>query len=70
MLLLVGVLLVGAFVWHAMRKGTAALLDLRLFTNRVFAIATTTLFLAIGTNYAGQMLVPLFLITGCGMSPA
>ena len=70
LLLLVGVLLVGAFVWHAMRKGTAALLDLRLFTNRVFAIATTTLFLAIGTNYAGQMLVPLFLITGCGMSPA
>jgi EmrB/QacA subfamily drug resistance transporter len=68
--LLSGVFLMGAFVWHAIRKDTAALIDLRLFANRVFATATTTQFLSNGATYAGQMIVPLFLIAGCGMSAA
>jgi EmrB/QacA subfamily drug resistance transporter len=68
--LLSGVILMCAFVWHAIRKDTAALIDLRLFANRVFATATTTQFLSNGATYAGQMIVPLFLIAGCGMSAA
>jgi EmrB/QacA subfamily drug resistance transporter len=68
--LLSGIILMAAFVWHAIRKDTAALIDLRLFANRVFATATTTQFLSNGATYAGQMIVPLFLIAGCGMSAA
>jgi EmrB/QacA subfamily drug resistance transporter len=68
--LLSGVILVGAFVWHAIRKNTEALIDLRLFTNRVFSIGATTQFLNNGASYAGQMLIPLFLMTGFGISPA
>jgi EmrB/QacA subfamily drug resistance transporter len=64
-----GMILIGAFIWRAIRKETAALIDLRLFTNRVFSIATATQFLSNGANYAGQVLVPLFLIAGCGLSP-
>lgn len=65
-----GVILLVVFVWHAMGKDTEALIDLRLFTNRVFSIATGTQFLANGATYAGHMLVPFFLISGCGISPA
>ncbi len=68
--LLSGVILVGVFVWYAIRKDTKALIDLRLFTNHVFSRATTTQFLSNGANYAGHMLVPLFLITGCGIAPS
>jgi len=68
--LFAGVILVGVFVWHALREGAEALIDLRLFTNCVFSIAAATQFLNNGATYAGQMLVPLFLITGCGISPA
>ena len=68
--LLSGVTLVGVFVWHAIRRDTQALIDVGLFRNREFSIATTTQFVSNGANYAGQMLLPLFLITGCGISPA
>ncbi len=68
--LLSGAILVGAFVWHAIRKNTEALIDLRLFKNRVFAIGAATQFLNNGASFAGQMLIPLFLMTGCGISPA
>jgi EmrB/QacA subfamily drug resistance transporter len=68
--LLSGVTLAGVFVWHAIRRDTQALIDVGLFRNRDFSIATTTQFVSNGANYAGQMLVPLFLIAGCGISPA
>jgi len=68
--LLSGLILVCASIWHAIRKDAAALIDLRLFANRVFSVPTTTQFLSSGANYAGQMLVPLFLIAGCGISPS
>ena len=68
MTLLAGLLLMATFVWHALRKKSAALLDVRLFSNRIFSRAATTQFLANGQAFAGQFLVPLFLITGCGLS--
>lgn len=68
--LLAGALLLGAFVRHALHKQAAALIDLRLFTNRVFSAATATQFLSNGASYAGQMLVPLFLIGSRGIPPA
>jgi EmrB/QacA subfamily drug resistance transporter len=68
--LLAGSLLLGAFVWHAMRKGSAALLDLALFNNRIFSTAATTQFLTNGMLYGRQFLIPLYLITGCALSAA
>jgi len=58
------------FVCHAIQKGSAALIDLRLFNNRIFSRSATTQFFSNGAGYAGQFLVPLFLIAGCGLSPA
>jgi len=63
-----GLLLSGAFIWHALRMRSEALIDVRLFRNRVFAAATRTQFLSNGATFAGQMLIPLYLVTGCGFS--
>ena len=68
--LLAGSILLGAFICHAMRKGKAALIDLRLFHNHIFSTAATTQFLSNGMFYARQFLVPLYLITGCALSSA
>jgi MFS family permease len=68
--LLAGVLLMSGFVWHALRKHRAALIDVRLFKNRIFSTATTTMFLSNGASFAGQLLIPLYLVTGCGLSPS
>ncbi len=64
-----GGLLLAAFVRHARHKEAAALLDLRLFGIRTFARATATQLLSNASIYAGQLLVPLFLIAGCGLTP-
>jgi EmrB/QacA subfamily drug resistance transporter len=69
-LLLVGLSLVGAFVWHAWRKDGAALVDLRLFGNSVFATATATQCLSNSATFAGQMLIPMYLIAGCRVPAA
>ena len=65
---LAGVALLAGFVWHAKRKGNAALIDLRLFKIRIFKTAALTQFCANGVFYARQFLVPLYLITGCALS--
>jgi len=67
--LLSGLLLLAAFVWHSLRAKERALIDLRLFSYKVFLTATITQFLNSGAALAGQMLLPLYLITGCGLSP-
>jgi MFS family permease len=64
-----GALGIGSFLWHAGRKKTDALIDLDLFRNGVFSIATITQFLSNGIIYAGQFLIPLFLTSGCGLTP-
>lgn len=69
-LLATGLVMVGLFLWTARRKGDAALIDLRLFRNRVFALGTATMFVWNGVVFASQMLIPAFLIQGCGRTPA
>lgn len=68
--LLAGLLMIVAFLWWANRKGDDALVDLRLFANKVFSTAAITQFLSNGALFAGQMLIPAFLIQACGRAPA
>ncbi|WP_321818951.1 MULTISPECIES: DHA2 family efflux MFS transporter permease subunit [unclassified Burkholderia] len=63
------VLLLAAFLRVQLRKGERALIDLALFRSRVFGAAAATQFLSNGAIYAGQMLIPVFLIEACGRSP-
>jgi EmrB/QacA subfamily drug resistance transporter len=67
--LIAGAILVAAFLWTAARKGDRALIDLRLFKGKVFSAAVTTQFLSNGVLFAGQMLIPVYLIQACGRSP-
>ncbi|MDE1916792.1 MAG: DHA2 family efflux MFS transporter permease subunit [Sphingomonadales bacterium] len=61
--------LIALFLWHARDKGDAALVDLKLFKDRVFRASAITQFLSNGALFAGQMLVPVFLIGACGQAP-
>jgi MFS family permease len=63
------VLLLAAFLRVERRKGARALIDVALFRARVFGAAAATQFLSNGAIYAGQMLIPVFLIQACGRSP-
>ena len=63
-----GLALIGLFMAYAIHRGSAALVDLRLFTNSIFARAAVTQFIANGQTFAGQFLIPFFLITGCRLS--
>jgi EmrB/QacA subfamily drug resistance transporter len=68
--LVLGVVLILAFIAHARLRPERALIDVRLFRIPVFATASLTQFLSFGSSFAGQLLWPLYLITGCGLSPA
>lgn len=65
----VGLMMVSAFIWTARRKGEDALVDLSLFKGKVFCSAAIIQFLSNGVQYAGQMLIPAFLIQACGRTP-
>jgi EmrB/QacA subfamily drug resistance transporter len=65
--LLAGLILLGAFTRHAIRKGSAALIDLELFNDHVFSTAATTQFLSNAVFYGRQFLIPLYLILGCAL---
>ena len=62
--------LLAVFFWTAKRKGERSLIDLRLFRGKVFSASVTVSFLSNGIAFAGQMLVPIFLIRACGRSPS
>lgn len=64
-----GIVMIACFLWTARRKGEDALIDLRLFGGKVFSTAATTQFLSNGGMFAGQMLIPAFLIQACGRTP-
>ena len=68
--LLVSVILIAFFFRMAGRKGDRALLDLRLFRSRIFSASATTQFMSNGISFAGQMLIPIYLIRGGGQSPS
>lgn len=64
------VLLLVAFFKWATRKKEKAIIDLQLFTGKVFSAAAVTQFMQNGISFAGQMLIPIFLIRACGRSPS
>jgi EmrB/QacA subfamily drug resistance transporter len=66
--LVLGLVLLVAFLRHAHRRKSKALIDIELFKIRDFSIAVTTQFLAVGIMYGGQFLIPLFLVTGCRLT--
>ena len=68
-LLLSVVLLVG-FVAHSLRAPGAALIDLRLFTGRIFRAAAATQFVSNAINFGGQLLLPLYFLQIRMASPA
>ncbi|MGI4813388.1 MAG: DHA2 family efflux MFS transporter permease subunit [Janthinobacterium lividum] len=68
--MLAGGLLLVAFLWVERRKPGRALIDLKQFRSRAFTVASIAQFLSNGVMFAGQMLIPLFLIQACGRSPA
>lgn len=63
-------ILLAAFLRTAGKKGEKALIDLRLFKGRVFSAAVITQFLSNGISFAGQMLIPFFLIRAAERSPS
>ncbi|MDD5361955.1 MAG: DHA2 family efflux MFS transporter permease subunit [Ignavibacteria bacterium] len=66
--LALGVVLSGAFIRYELRIATRALIDIGLFKNKDFSIAAVTQFLSNGIMYAGQFIVPLYLINECGLN--
>jgi len=64
------ILMLVAFVRWASRKRDKALIDLRLFKGKVFSASAVTQFMANGISFAGQMLIPIFLIRVGGRSPS
>jgi EmrB/QacA subfamily drug resistance transporter len=59
-----------AFVVHAHRQQAAALIDLAIFRTRVFATGARTQFLSNAAMFAGQLIVPLYLINGAHLTPS
>jgi EmrB/QacA subfamily drug resistance transporter len=68
--LLVSIVLLALFFRMAIRKGDRALIDLQLFKSRTFSASATTQFMSNGISFAGQMLIPIYLIRACGQSPS
>jgi EmrB/QacA subfamily drug resistance transporter len=66
--MLVGIAMLALFVRHSLRTPDA-LIDVRLFANRVFAAASGTLVLVIVAVFGGMLLLPLYLQTVRGESP-
>jgi MFS family permease len=68
--LLISIVLLAAFFRMALRKGDKALIDLQLFKRKTFSASATTQFMSNGISFAGQMLIPIYLIRACGKSPS
>jgi MFS family permease len=68
--LVLSVVLLAVFFKVAVCKGHRALIDLQLFKGRTFAAATITQFMSNGVTFAGQMLIPIYLIRACDRSPS
>jgi EmrB/QacA subfamily drug resistance transporter len=58
--LLLGVCLLAAFVFHALRTGRPPLVDLRLFRVRSFSAATVLMFIAGFGSFGALLLLPLY----------
>jgi EmrB/QacA subfamily drug resistance transporter len=58
------------FYRTARAKGDAALIDLRLLKGKVFSASIGAMFMVNGISFAGQMLIPIYLVRACGLSPS
>jgi EmrB/QacA subfamily drug resistance transporter len=68
--LFVALVLLIVFIRTATIKGDHALIDLQLFRQKVFSASVLTQFTLNGISFAGQMLIPIYLIRMCGDSPS
>nr|WP_139064361.1 DHA2 family efflux MFS transporter permease subunit [Gluconobacter morbifer] len=57
------------YIRSARRKRDDALIDLRLLRAPVFSVSAVIMFLTNGVSFAGQMLLPVWLIHACDVSP-
>lgn len=55
-----GVVLLGSFVGYSMRRGQSAVIDVRLYANRLFASGSITIFLVGIALFGGMLLLPLY----------
>lgn len=55
-----GVVGLALYVWHSLRRGSGSIIDVRLFTNRLFAAGTFTVFLVSIGLFGGMLLLPLY----------
>jgi EmrB/QacA subfamily drug resistance transporter len=67
--ILLSVILLGSFVSKALRDRERALIDLQLFASSGFSASAVAQFTANGLSFAGQMLIPIYLIRAAGQSP-
>ena len=68
--LLLSFVLLAAFFRKALKDGPRALIDLQLFRGEVFSASALTQFTVNGLSFAGQMLIPIYLILAVGKSPS
>ena len=54
----------------ARAKGGDALIDLRLLKGKAFSASIAAMFMVNGIAFAGQMLIPIYLVRACGLSPS
>jgi EmrB/QacA subfamily drug resistance transporter len=67
--IIIGILLVGGFLWVERRRGDAAMMPLQLFVSRCFSGLNLLTFLLYGAFGAAMLLIPYVLISGGGYSP-
>jgi EmrB/QacA subfamily drug resistance transporter len=68
--LTVSIIMFALFYRTARTKGDAALIDLRLLKGKGFSASIAAMFLLNGVSFAGQMLIPIYLVRACGLSPS
>jgi EmrB/QacA subfamily drug resistance transporter len=68
--MLLALVLLAAFACKAWKDREGALIDLRLFRRRTFSASALTQFTTNGLSFAGQMLIPVYLIRALGKSPS
>src|SRR5580698_9188401 len=68
--LAVSIIMFALFLRTANAKGDAALIDLRLLRGKGFSASIAAMFMVNGVSFAGQMLIPIYLIRACGLSPS
>ncbi len=68
--LVLAIVMFALFYRNAKAKGDAALIDLRLLAGKGFSASIAAMFMLNGVAFAGQMLIPIYLVRACGLSPS